>query len=90
MQKEDKIVRGSDIKVIGAQIKDKLGSGIDSITTDEDGSFVIVLKSGDTITVDINHEHAQYLKYALMEDEAAYEALATKDPGTLYLIPESE
>jgi len=29
-----------------------------------------------------------YLKYVLLADEAAYEALATKDPGTLYLIPE--
>lgn len=31
--------------------------------------------------------HPACLKYKLLADEAAYEALATKDPGTLYLIP---
>ena len=30
-----------------------------------------------------------YVKYVLLADEAAYTALATKDSGTLYLIPES-
>jgi hypothetical protein len=33
--------------------------------------------------------HPSCLKYVLLADEAAYNALATKDPGTLYLIPES-
>ena len=32
---------------------------------------------------------ANYPKYVLLADEAAYTALATKDSGTLYLIPKT-
>ncbi len=32
---------------------------------------------------------ANYVKYVLCADEAAYNAITTKDSGTLYLIPES-
>lgn len=65
------------------------GVGFQSVTSAEDGTIVITLTSGDTITIDLNHEHPQYPKYVLLADEAAYEALATKESDTLYLIPES-
>lgn len=65
------------------------GVGFQSVTSAEDGTIVITLTSGDTITVDLNHEHPQYPKYVLLADEAAYEALATKESDTLYLIPEA-
>lgn len=97
--KQDTLVSGSSIKTINGQsilgggninIEGGGGSGVDTVTTLEDGTFVITLSSGDTITVDINHEHPQYPKYVLLADEAAYESLTTKDSDTLYLIPESE
>lgn len=41
-------------------------------------------------TVITSHQSLSgYAKYVLLADEAAYTALATKDSGTLYLIPES-
>lgn len=57
--------------------------------TANDGAVVFTKRNGDTITLDLNHVHPQYLKYELLADEAAYNALATKDSSTLYLIPES-
>lgn len=54
-----------------------------------DGAVIFTKRNGDTITLNLNHVHSQYLKYELLADEAAYTALATKDSGTLYLIPES-
>lgn len=36
------------------------GVGFQSVTTAEDGTIVITLTSGDTITIDLNHEHPQY------------------------------
>ena len=64
------------------------GVGFQSVTTQEDGTIVITLTSGDTITIDLNHVHPQYPRYMLLANEAAYEALATKESDTLYLIPE--
>jgi len=57
--------------------------------TANDGAVVFTKRNGDTITLNLNHVHPQYLKYELLEDEAAYNALATKDSSTLYLIPEA-
>ena len=72
---------------------------ITGITTSQDGTFTITQSDGNSFTVDLNHTHPQYLtehqslsgyaKFVLCQDEAAYNALATKDSGTLYLIPES-
>lgn len=62
---------------------------ITGITTSQDGTFTITLSDGNSYIVNLNHVHPQYLKYELLADEAAYTALATKDSGTLYLIPES-
>lgn len=36
------------------------GVGFRSVTSAEDGTIVITLTSGDTITIDLNHEHPQY------------------------------
>ena len=57
--------------------------------TANDGAVVFTKRNGDTITLNLNHVHPQYLKYELLEDEAAYNALSTKDSSTLYLIPEA-
>lgn len=62
---------------------------ITGITTSQDGAFTITLSDGNSFTVNLTHSHPLYLKYQLMADEAAYNALSTKDSGTLYLIPES-
>ena len=64
------------------------GVGFDSISSPQDGTATIALTNGDTVTLDLNHNHPQYLKYVLLADEAAYAALTTKDSSTLYLIPE--
>lgn len=53
-----------------------------------DGTFTIHVGE-DEYTINLNHDHTQYLKYQLCADEAAYNAIANKDSGTLYLIPES-
>ena len=64
-------------------------ASITGITTSQDGAFTIAQSDGNSYTVNLNHVHPQYLKYELLADEAAYNALATKDSSTLYLIPES-
>lgn len=53
-----------------------------------DGTAIITLSNGDTITLDLNHNHPAYPKYQLCTDQAEYDALTTKDSSTLYLIPE--
>jgi len=64
------------------------GVGFQTITTLQDGTMVITLTSGDTITINLNHNHLAYPRYELLTDEAEYEALTTKESDTLYLIPE--
>ena len=65
------------------------GVGFSSVASQQDGTVVITLSSGDTITLDLNHNHTAYPKYVLCADEAEYTAITTKDSATLYLIPES-
>lgn len=67
------------------------GVGFQSIYTPSpyDGTVIIVLTDGNTITVDLNHDHLAYPKYHLCADEAEYTGITTKDSTTLYLIPES-
>ena len=67
------------------------GVGFESVSspTPADGTATITLTNGDTITLDLNHSHPQYLKYVLCASEAEYEAITTKDSTTLYLIPET-
>ena len=63
------------------------GVGFQSISSQQDGTIVITLTSSDTITIDLNHNHPQYLKYEYLEDES--EMPATPDGDTLYLIQET-
>ena len=46
-----------------------------------DGTWQITLTNGDTITINLNHAHPQYLKYELVQSLPA-----SPDSGTLYLI----
>lgn len=69
-------------------IKGNPGVGFDSVNSNQDGTIDITLTNGDVMTIDLNHNHPQYPKYQELADEAAYEALATKEADTLYLIPE--
>ena len=67
------------------------GSGISDVTLG--GSSVVsngvaVLPAYPT-TVASMTDASNYPKYVLLADEAAYTALATKDSGTLYLIPKT-
>lgn len=80
---------GENWNYTGAQvsgIKGEPGLGFDSISSQEDGTIVIVLSNGNTITIDINHDHPQYPKYTLLDDES--EMPASPDSETLYLIKE--
>ena len=67
---------------------------------DGDGGYVLPIASSSTLggvkvgsTLSINgttgemNVDSSIPKYVLLADEAAYTALATKDSGTLYLIP---
>lgn len=60
------------------------GEGFVSVedkTPNPDGTAIITLTNGDTITLDLNHVHPQYLKYELVSSLPA-----SPDSGTLYLI----
>lgn len=63
------------------------GRSIESITTNEDGIIVILFSDGDSITIDLNHVHPQYLQYVYLTDES--QMPATPDATTLYLILDS-
>jgi hypothetical protein len=65
--KQDTLVSGTSIKTVNntsllgsgnIQIND--GVGFQTITTQQDGTMVITLTNGDTITVDLNHQHPNY------------------------------
>ena len=66
------------------------GVGLDSVSTPVvvDGTLVLALTDGSTVTIDLNHNHTAYPKYQLCTDEAAYTAITTKESDKLYLIPE--
>lgn len=68
---------------------DSHGVSFSTVTSQQDGTVVIGLTNGDTITIDLNHDHTQYPKYVLCASEAEYTSIQTKDPATLYLIPET-
>ena len=62
------------------------GVGFQSVSSQQDGTLVILLTDGNTVTIDLNHNHPQYPKYEYLEDEG--EMPATPDEDTLYLIAE--
>lgn len=65
-------------------IKGEDGVGFESVSSSQDGTVVLTLTNGDTITIDLNHDHPSYLKYEYLESES--EMPATPDATTLYLI----
>lgn len=65
------------------------GVGFESVSSNQDGTLLITLTNGDTITLDLNHNHPQYPKYVYCATQAAYDAITTKESDTLYLILES-
>ena len=67
--------------------KGKDGVGFQSISSQQDGTIVITLTDGNTITIDLNHNHPQYPKYVYLESESGMPA--TPDSTTLYLIKET-
>lgn len=68
----------------GADGEDAVGFESVSSPATPDGSMQILLTNGDTITIDLNHNHPQYLKYVYLTDES--QMPATPDATTLYLI----
>lgn len=91
--KQDTLVSGTNIKTINGQ--SLLGSGditiqgtgFESVSSNQDGTLLITLTNGDTITVDLNHNHQQYLKYVYLTSES--QMPASPDSSTLYLILDS-
>lgn len=81
----DPILGSGNIDVQGGED----GVGFDDVTTQQDGTIVITLTNGDTITIDLNHQHPQYPKYVYCSSQAAYDAIVTKESDTLYLILET-
>lgn len=93
--KQDTLVSGTNIKTINqtsllgsGDITVEDGVGFESISTPAttDGTTTITLTNGDTITLDLNHQHTQYPKYVYCATQAAYDAITTKESDTLYLI----
>ena len=64
------------------------GIGFASISTPAtpDGTAQITLTDGNVITLDLNHNHSQYPRYMLLEDEIEYDDIEVKEPDMLYLI----
>lgn len=64
------------------------GVGFASVATPStaDGTATIILTNGDTITLDLNHNHPQYLKYVMLNSES--DMPANPDSTTLYMWPE--
>lgn len=98
--KQDTLVPGQNIKTINHQSivgpgdieiegGGEDGVGFDDVSTQQDGTIVITLTNGDTITIDLNHDHTQYPKYVYCSSQAAYDAITTKESDTLYLILET-
>lgn len=68
------------------------GNGVENIVTLTASQYdALQTKSPNTAYIvtdrDIMPDGGTYLKYQLCTDEAAYNAITTKDGGTLYLIP---
>lgn len=94
--KQDRLVSGQNIKTINDQsilgpgnITIQGGSDF-TITSNQDGTFTITFSSGDSITIDLNHNHPAYPKYQLLNTETEYNNLQVKESDTLYLIKESQ
>ena len=81
---------GSDWTDTGATvdaIHGEEGVGFASVASQQDGTIVITLTNGDTVTIDLNHNHPQYLKYSMLESEG--DIPANPDSTTLYMWPQT-
>lgn len=67
-------------------IKGEDGIGFASVSSQQDGTVVLTLTNGDTITIDLNHVHPQYPKYVYLTSES--QMPVTPESDTLYLIKE--
>ena len=45
------------------------GVGFQSVSSKQDGTIVITLTSGDTVTIDLNHNHPQYISKAVETEQ---------------------
>lgn len=79
----------SDSGSVANGITGEPGVGFASIFTPQpyDGTMIIVLSNNDTITVDLNHQHPQYLKYVMLNSES--DMPANPDSTTLYMWPQT-
>lgn len=68
-------------------IEGEPGVGFASVSSQQDGTVVITLTNGDSITIDLNHVHPQYPKYVYLTSES--QMPASPDSETLYLILET-
>ena len=62
------------------------GVGLQTVTSMMDGTVVLSLTNGDTVTIDLNHNHPQYLKYQMLQSESAMPS--TPESDVLYMWPE--
>lgn len=71
-------------------IQGEPGVGFASVSAPStpDGTMLITLTNGDTITIDMNHNHPAYPKYVYLTSESQMPASPESD--TLYLILESQ
>ena len=65
----------------------KLSKSDVSVETQGDGTVTINVDD-DTYTIDLKHNHPQYVK-AELKTQAEYDALTTKDSQTLYIITDA-
>ena len=75
--KQDTLISGTNIKTINGEpilgqgditIESEDGTGIDDVSSAQDGTIVITLSNGDKVIVDMNHNHPQY--YSKMAESA--------------------
>ena len=69
-------------------IQGEPGVGFDTATcpTPPNGTVVITLSDGNTVTLDLRHQHPEYCRYVVCDDQEEYEEIDPKDYDTLYMI----
>lgn len=80
----------ADTGVTVNAVQGEPGVGLDDVTahTPADGTVVLHLSNGNTVTLALNHNHPQYAKAVICESLAEYTAISQKDPMTFYIVPE--
>ena len=80
-------ISSEQISCLSGSSIEQTGEESDLDICDEYGYGLVRFASGHVKTK--NFDSSTVPKYVLLADEAAYNALATKDSGTLYLIPKT-